>query len=130
MRRWKRSEDGAAAVEFALLVPVLLLLLFGIIDFARAFNAQVTVTHAAREGVRVQALGGTVAEATTAAQTAATPLTVTVTTAACTAGQPTSVTATTTFNYVTPISDFMQLFGGSGLLPTTLSGTGIMRCGG
>src|ERR1039458_5924651 len=50
-------ERGAAAVEFALLLPVLLLLVFGIVDFGRALNAQITLTQAAREGVRLAALG-------------------------------------------------------------------------
>lgn len=49
-------ERGAAAVEFALLLPVLITLVFGIIEFAWAFNAQVTLTNAAREGVRVMAI--------------------------------------------------------------------------
>jgi glucokinase len=37
-------------VEFALLLPLVLLMLFGIIDFGRALNAQITITQAAREG--------------------------------------------------------------------------------
>jgi Flp pilus assembly protein TadG len=128
----RRLDDdrGAAAVEFALLLPVLLLLLFGIVDFARGFSAQLTVTHAAREGVRVQALGGSPGEVTTATQDAATPLTVTVGTDGCTQGEPTEVTATTDFVYITPLSDFMIMVGGTGVLPTQLTGTGVMRCGG
>ncbi len=46
------SEGGAAAVEFALVVPLLLTLLFGIIEFGAAYNAQILVTNAAREAVR------------------------------------------------------------------------------
>ena len=46
------SEEGAAAVEFALVVPLLLTLLFGIIEFGFAFNAQIVVTNAAREAAR------------------------------------------------------------------------------
>ncbi len=125
-----RNERGAAVVEFALVVPILLLLVFGIVDFARGYGAQVTVTHAAREGVRLHALGGSAGDVTTRTQTAATPLTVAVTRTACTNGQPTSVTATTAFAYVTPISEFMQFFGGAGVVPTSISGTGVMRCGG
>lgn len=124
------NDHGAAAVEFALLVPVLLLLIFGIVDFARGYNAQVTVTHAAREGVRVQALGGTPTETTTATQLAAIPLTVSVSPGPCDPGQPTTVVTKATFTYVTPLSDFMQIFGASGVLPTELTGTGVMRCGG
>src|SRR5215469_14940436 len=56
------SERGAAAVEFALLLPLLVMLIFGMIDFGRAINAQITITQAAREGARVLALpGGTTA---------------------------------------------------------------------
>jgi Flp pilus assembly protein TadG len=50
-------EDGAAAVEMALVLPILLLLVFGIIEFGFIFNRYISVTHAAREGVRQLALG-------------------------------------------------------------------------
>jgi Flp pilus assembly protein TadG len=53
LRRGWRDERGAAAVEFALVLPVLLLILFGIIEFARAWNVRQTLTDAAREGARV-----------------------------------------------------------------------------
>lgn len=53
-----RREDGAAAVEFALILPVFLALLLGMIDFGFAFNAKIGITQAAREGARVVALGG------------------------------------------------------------------------
>ncbi|HEX6970340.1 MAG TPA: TadE/TadG family type IV pilus assembly protein [Micromonosporaceae bacterium] len=49
-------DRGAAAVEFALLLPVVLLIIFGIIDFGRMLNAQLTLTQAAREGARATAL--------------------------------------------------------------------------
>ena len=49
-------DRGAVAVEFALLLPLLLLIAFGIIDFGRALNAQITLTQAAREGARLAAL--------------------------------------------------------------------------
>ncbi len=53
------SDRGAAAVEFALLLPLLVMLVFGLIDFGRAINAQITLTQAAREGARALALGQT-----------------------------------------------------------------------
>jgi len=55
--RKKRGERGAVAVEFALILPLLVLLLFGIIEFGQAYNAYITVTHAAREGARLAAVG-------------------------------------------------------------------------
>jgi Flp pilus assembly protein TadG len=41
----------------ALLLPLLVLILGGIIDFGLMLNAQVSLTHAAREGVRIEAIG-------------------------------------------------------------------------
>ena len=49
-------ESGAALVEFAIIAPLLLLLVFGIIEFGRAYNAQNSLTHAAREGAREYAI--------------------------------------------------------------------------
>ena len=56
-------ERGAAAVEMALVLPVLLFLLMAMIDFGRAYNAQIQVSAAAREGVRLAALNVTPASA-------------------------------------------------------------------
>jgi Flp pilus assembly pilin Flp len=52
-----RNEDGAAAVEFALLLPLIVLLLFGIIEFGLAFNTRIQATNAAREGARMAIVG-------------------------------------------------------------------------
>jgi Flp pilus assembly pilin Flp len=53
----RRGEDGAAAVEFALLLPLLILLLFGFIHFGLAFNTRIQATNAAREGARLAVIG-------------------------------------------------------------------------
>jgi len=47
------TEGGAAAVEFALILPVLLLLLFGIIAFGEFYSRYQVFTGAVREGARV-----------------------------------------------------------------------------
>ncbi len=52
-----RSEAGAAAVEFAIVVPLLLLLLFAIFDYGRFFLVQMALTSGAQEGVRASVLG-------------------------------------------------------------------------
>lgn len=51
-RRHSKSEHGAAAIEFALVLPVLLLLLFGIIEFGLLLFNKAVLTNAAREGAR------------------------------------------------------------------------------
>jgi len=63
----RRHEDGAAAVEFALILPILLLLILGIFEFGRIFNAQIQLSNAAREAARVMAIRDDVLEATNAA---------------------------------------------------------------
>ncbi len=52
----RRIRRAAQAVEFALLLPVVLILLAGITDFGWFFTQQLGVTQAAREGVRAGAL--------------------------------------------------------------------------
>src|SRR5919199_244115 len=47
-----RSEGGAALVEFAIVLPLLLTIVFGIVDFSRAFYTQNNLTSAVREGAR------------------------------------------------------------------------------
>jgi Flp pilus assembly protein TadG len=47
-----RSEDGQALVEFAMVVPFLLILILGLVDFARAWNTQQVLTDTARESLR------------------------------------------------------------------------------
>jgi hypothetical protein len=48
-----RNDKGASALEFALVVPLLLVLVFGMIEFGFVFQAQLALTHAAREGARL-----------------------------------------------------------------------------
>jgi Flp pilus assembly protein TadG len=55
MRRSK-GERGASLVEFALVLPVLVVLVFGIIDFGFAFNSYIEVRSGAREGARLAAV--------------------------------------------------------------------------
>jgi Flp pilus assembly protein TadG len=126
-------ERGTAAVEFALLLPVLLLLVFGIIDFGRALNAQITLTQAAREGARLVALGEpNVVARTQAAAADLSPVTVTVT-ASCPSGAgpdaDASVTTSYAFSFATPIGAIAALFGGGGIGgPITLTARGVMPC--
>jgi Flp pilus assembly protein TadG len=55
----RRGEDqGSAAVEFALVLPVLMIILFGIIDFGRMLNTRITLSQAANEGARAVAVAG------------------------------------------------------------------------
>lgn len=52
-----RGEDGQALVEFAIVVPLLLMLVTGIIQFGLVFNKYITLTDAARNGAQTLAIG-------------------------------------------------------------------------
>ena len=56
-RQWQ-SERGAELVEFALVLPLMLLVMLGIIDFGLLLQRYHVVTNAAREGARVALLPG------------------------------------------------------------------------
>ena len=59
------GERGASAVEFALIAALLLMIVFGIIQFGIAYNRQQSLESAAREGARVASIDGTQSAITT-----------------------------------------------------------------
>lgn len=103
-RDFLRADKGQAAVEFALVLPVLMAIVLGIVQFGILFNNYITLTDAVRAGARKAAvsrpLNDSGASAKTAVQNAATnldlsKLTVTVTSTNWTvAGSNVTVTAT------------------------------------
>lgn len=55
MRRWSHhtvGERGQEAVELAIVLPLLVLIVFGVLDLGRAFHAAIVITNAARVGAR------------------------------------------------------------------------------
>jgi TadE-like protein len=57
LRTLRKSEDGQAVAELALVLPVLLLILLGILDFGQALNTKNTANHLANLGARFAAVG-------------------------------------------------------------------------
>jgi Flp pilus assembly protein TadG len=120
--RRRRGERGAAAVEFALVVPLLVALVLGIAEFGRAYHVVTTITGAAREGARVMALTNDPAQARDRAQSAAAPTTlssgqIVFTPTSCSPGAAVEVTITYPFESV--------------MGPNfSLKGKGSMRCNG
>jgi Flp pilus assembly protein TadG len=130
----KDRDRGAAAVEFALCLPLLLLLVFGIIDFGRALSTQLTLTQAAREGVRLAALGYSSA-AVDARTDAAAPglgaVSVTIASACPPGAGPAAdaqVNVSYSFSFVTPIGSIAGLFGSGFGSHITLTAQGVMPC--
>jgi len=58
MRKWDKSRQGIAAVEFGLLLPLMVLLLFFLIEGANAMHAYSTLVEASREGARMVLIEG------------------------------------------------------------------------
>ena len=129
MRR-KRADHGAAAVEFALVLPILLTLMLGVIEFGYAMFVQSTLAGAAREGARDLAIHKDPAVAIQVAVTAAEPLVnvtgqVTADASQCASTPPGPVSVTITHPYTG-----LGGLGWFGLGSITISGRGVMRCGG
>lgn len=133
-----RSERGAAAVEMALVLPVLILFIGGIVDFSRAYYTQIMLTNAAREGTRAAiVLADPVARANAAGVGVAgwkTPVVETgplsgtgwvVNAAGCSGTTPPEavrVTTSATFNYT--FLSYLPFITN----PTTLSSKSVMGC--
>jgi Flp pilus assembly protein TadG len=140
-RKRAGSEEGVALVEFALILPVLALLLFGMLDFGKAFNYWIDETHLANEGARWAAVNrnpassGTLQEyiksqATTAelrnggTPSVPNPLQVCIAFPAGTSnvGDPVRVTLETTYRWLGIITNQVP-----GLTQTTIRGQATMR---
>lgn len=128
----RASERGAVAVEFAIVAPLLVMLLLGIMEFGRAYNAQASLSAAAREGVRVMAITNNAAAARTAAKNTALSLRPALTDAnivfrdldaptssTCVPGHRMSITITYNLSTMTGIAG-----------PFPMTGRGAMLCGG
>lgn len=106
-----------------MLLPILILLLVGIIEFGRAYNMQLTVTAAAREGVRVMVIENDATKAKTATIAAAPTLNPGITSSQVTV-TPCATGMNTTLTVKYPMTFIVGLIPGGG----TITGKGVMRC--
>ncbi len=130
------GDAGQALIEMAIALPILLALLIGIFEFARAYNVQQVITNAAREGAREGVLPLSFeADAVTRANNRladASIVSATVTytctgSGSCTTGDAVSVTITVPYTFVF-IGPVLSLFSsGFGARTINLSSTATMR---
>ena len=139
-----RADTGSSAVEFALVVPMLVLLLVGIVEFGRAYNVQNTLSAASREAVRAVALSSGAATPLAVATRAVTSNTSTVsgtvavavtfwnggtatTATSCASGLDVHVVLSYPFTLLT--TEIPDTSGANdGII--TMKAVGVMRCGG
>jgi Flp pilus assembly protein TadG len=141
MQSLRRQEEGVALVEFALVAPLLLVILFAMLDFGRTFNYWIDATHLANEGARWAVVNKNPASSGTlqdyiqqqadtdelrnggsSAVPSALEVCITFPNGA-TVGNPVQVTASLTYNWLPFLSE--QALGG--LTSTTVSSSSTMR---
>jgi Flp pilus assembly protein TadG len=122
------DQRGAAATEMAMVLPIFVMLAFGLLEGGRYYSTHNAITHAAREAARVVALGGSASSATTRVA-AAGVAGATVATTTCPSSIPAGstpdakVTVTKPFTFNIPFVA-VSLPGGG------ISSTAVMRCNG
>lgn len=141
LRRTRTCDRGAELIEFAIALPILMLLTAGIVDFAVLFQHFGAVTTAAREGARmgvlpdyqvadIQSRARTYLQAAGLRDPAPTP-TVTFGTAEISPGGPTINVVTVTVQYPHSfifLGPVAGLIGGSGPADLMLAASSTMRC--
>lgn len=66
LQRWRHESDAGPIVEFAIVAPVIVIMIYGFVDLARAITQQSNLISAAREGARFGAVQLTPCSSTSA----------------------------------------------------------------
>lgn len=142
LKSWRHTDAGQSLVEFAMVLPFFLVLLFALVDFGRAFYTWLNVTNAAREGARAAAvqLDSTAIDARiydsvcksypTDCSLDTAKMTVTKTNVQGARGSSATVDISYAFSYVTPLGGMLALLPGSAgatLATPAISGYSSMR---
>lgn len=127
-----RSEKGQSLVEFALVLPLFLVLILATIDFGWGLRAYITATNSAREGARIGAVGDTETniknKAVSTSSGLLTAANVTVTGAQGDSGTSVTVDVDYDYNFITPLGGILSsLTGGTLPNPLPMSTSSTMR---
>ncbi|MBE0609906.1 MAG: pilus assembly protein [Dehalococcoidia bacterium] len=139
LHRFRQTEAGQSLVEFTMILPIFLVLMFGLIDFGRAFYTWLLVTNAAREGARVaavQADSATVQDRIYDSFCSNYPSDCSLDPAKLDIdpdniqglrGTAVSINLAYDFEFVTPLGSMLKLIGGSDLAAPTITAHSSMR---
>jgi len=129
-RARRRRERGQSLVEFALILPIFLLIVMATVDFGWALRSWISTTNAAREGARLGVTGASRDAIITRTVNHADDLIdrddVTVTGAQGNTGDDITVTVSIDYTYISPVGGFLSFVTGGALpspLPITTSTT-------
>ncbi|OAI41977.1 hypothetical protein AYO38_03350 [bacterium SCGC AG-212-C10] len=137
-RFWRQHvrTDGAGQtlVEFSLVLPIILIMMFALVDFGRAFYTWQVVTNSAREGARSAAvqlpdaqIRAAVNSSLSGLDTSKATITYPTGTPQGAKGTPIAVRVAYTFQWVTPLGSMLTLVGGSSLSAPVITSTATMR---
>lgn len=128
----EERQRGQTLVEFALILPLFLLMFFAMVDFGRGFYTWLLVTNAAREGARVaatqqnsSAVQGRINDAIAGLDPA--KLTITLNNVQGSRGQAVVVDLAYDFEFVTPIGGIVNIVSGGNLETPTITSHSSMR---
>lgn len=139
VRRFRNTETGQALVEFTMILPVFLLLLFALVDFGRGFYTWLLVTNAAREGARIAAVQSDSSTINTRIYDSfcdnypsscgldPAKLTITKTNVLGPRGSAVEIDLSYAFEYVTPIGNIITLVSGGSLTTPVITAHTSMR---
>ncbi|MEX0781453.1 MAG: TadE/TadG family type IV pilus assembly protein [Dehalococcoidia bacterium] len=138
--RWRETDAGQTLVEFSLILPLMLVLLFALVDFGRGFYTWLIVTNAAREGARAGATQMDVPSIEAKIYDSfcsdyaggdcgldETLLSIAVANAQGPRGEAIEVDLSYDFEFVTPMGDILVLLGGSAIANPTITAHSSMR---
>ena len=125
-----KTQRGTALIEFALVLPMLLIMTVAAVDFGRAFFVKNVVSQAAREGVRLRAVTSSADSALVRDRVlqVANAANVTISNLSIAGPDPSrqvTVTVTAEFNWIFP--GVFNLFGANFTNPMSLTGEAVMR---
>ncbi len=136
---WKRpffrvrtTESGQTLVEFSMVLPIMLVLIFALVDFGRAFHTWLVVTNAAREGARTAAVQQDMFAVQTritesAASLDTSRLTITASNIQGARGETVEIDLAYDFEFVTPLGGLLSVISGGNLSAPAITGQSSMR---
>ena len=114
------SDRGQAILEVAIVLPLLLVMVMGIVDFGLGLRDWITVTNATREGARVAAIGSScssirqrVKDASSGLITSDSEITISPSDCKFSSGDSAKVTVQYSYKLLTPLAGLLNLVGAS-----------------